>query len=103
MALITNIKHYLGPGLSVVKIPAPETTVREFLGCVVKAVTSRDPNDINCVTQLKCREGSDGCEGDIFAGYDQEDPSVIKWSCSSCGEYGLLSGWENTVWDNRWE
>jgi hypothetical protein len=103
MALIANIKHYLGPGLSLIPIPSAEATTREFLGRLVKAVTSRDPDDLSCFTQIPCPNRLAGCEGDILAGYDQEIPSVIHWSCTSCDESGLLSGWENTVWDNRWK
>ena len=43
MALIANLRHYLGDDLSLVKIPTPAAALREFLGCLVEAVTSRDP------------------------------------------------------------
>ena len=43
MALIANLKHYLGEDLSLIKIPAPAAALRVFLGCIVEAVTSRDP------------------------------------------------------------
>ena len=99
MALIANLRHYLGDDLSLVKIPAPVATLREFLGCVVEAVTSRDPDDVNYVTQLKCRHGSKGCDGYIFALFDPGDPSTIVWSCMSCKDQGMLTGWEGTVWD----
>ena len=67
MALIANLRHYLGDDLSLVKIPAPAAALREFLGCLVEAVTSRDPDDENYVTPLKCRHGSGGCDGIAFA------------------------------------
>jgi len=49
MALIAKLSHYLGPDLKVVKIPGPAAALREFLGCIVEAVTSRDPDDLNNV------------------------------------------------------
>jgi hypothetical protein len=101
MALIANLRHYLSPDLKLVKIPAPAAALREFLGCVVEAVTSRDPDDINYVTHLKCLKSSNGCDGNIIACYDQDNSSVIKWSCSSCKECGQLTGWEKTLWDKR--
>ena len=99
MALIANLRHYLGDDLSLVKIPTPAATLREFLGCLVEAVTSRDPDDENYVTPLKCRHGSDGCDGDIIVFFDPKDSSVIKWSCMFCEDEGQLTGWEGTVWD----
>ena len=99
MALIANLRHYLGDDLSLAKIPAPAATLREFLGCLVEAVTSRDPDDENYVTPLKCRLGSGGCDGQIIAFFDPKDSSVIKWSCMFCEECGQITGWEDTVWD----
>ena len=99
MALIANLRHYLGDDLSLIKIPPPAATLREFLGCLVEAVTSRDPDDENYVTPLKCRHGSDGCDGDVIAFFDPNDPSTIKWSCFFCEDEGQITGWEGTVWD----
>jgi len=101
MALIANLSHYLGDDLSLIKIPAPAAAIREFLGCIAEAVTSRDPDDVNYVTKLKCRKGSGGCDGDIIAFFDQDNPSIIKWSCMFCKDEGQLTGWERTIWDKR--
>ena len=98
MALIANLRHYLGEDLSLIKIPAPAAALREFLGCIVEAVTSRDPADINYGTDLSCRQR---CESIMIAFYDTTDPSIIHWSCSSCDDEGQITGWESTVWDKR--
>lgn len=98
MAFIANLRHYLGDDLSLIKIPKPAAAIREFLGCVVEAVTSRDPDDENRITHLKCREH---CNGDIFALFDPGDPSTIVWSCMSCEDRGMITGWEKTIWDKR--
>jgi hypothetical protein len=97
MALIANLSHYLGDDLSLIKIPAPAAAIREFLGCIAEAVTSRDPDDVNYVTKLKCRKGSGGCDGAIIAFFDQDNPSIIKWSCMFCKDEGQLTGWERTT------
>ena len=99
MALIANLRHYLGDDLSLVKIPAPAATLREFLGCVVEAVTSRDPGQRKYMTALKCRYGSTGCDGNIVAYFDPDDSSTIKWACMTCDDEGYLTGWEGTIWD----
>jgi hypothetical protein len=99
MALIANLRHYLGDDLSLVKIPAPAATLRGVLGCLVEAVTSRDPDDENYVTPLKCRHSFDGCSGDVIAFFDTGDSSIIRWSCAFCEDEGQITGWEGTVWD----
>ena len=99
MAFIANLRHYLGEDLSLIKIPGPAAAIREFLGCLVEAVTSRDPGDENYVTQLKCRHGSGGCDGDVVAFFDPNDLSIIRWDCISCDDEGYLTGWEGTLWD----
>ena len=96
MMMVTNLKHYLGKDLSLINIPAPAATLREFLGCIVEAVTSREPDDENYGTELSCRQG---CESIMIAFYDKTDPSVIHWSCSSCEDMGQITGWQDTVWD----
>jgi hypothetical protein len=98
MALIANLSHYLGEDLSLIKIPAPAAALREFLGCIVEAVTSRESSDENYGTELSCRQG---CESIMIAFYDKTDPSVIYWSCSTCGDEGRITGWEGTIWDKR--
>ncbi|MHB9071834.1 MAG: hypothetical protein ACYC54_15850 [Sedimentisphaerales bacterium] len=101
MAFIAKLSHYLDDDLSLIKLPAPAAAIREFLGCIVEAVTSRDPDDINYVTQLKCRKGSGGCDGDIIVFFNQDNPSIIMWSCMFCKDDGQITGWKKTLWDKR--
>ena len=99
MALFANLRHYLGDDLSLIKVPAPAAALREFLGCIAEAVTSGDySNEEKYVTHLKCRKH---CGGDIFAMFDPGDLSTIVWSCLSCKDQGMLTGWEQTIWDKR--
>jgi|LSQX01.3.fsa_nt_gb hypothetical protein len=56
MALIANLRHYLGDDLSQIKSPAPAAGLREFLGCIVETVTCREPDDQLYYTTLKCRK-----------------------------------------------
>jgi len=98
MTLIANLRHYLGEDLSLIKIPAPAAKVRKFLGCIVEAVTSRDPGDENYGTEIGCLKG---CESIVIGFYDKTDPSIIHWSYSSCGDKGQITGWEGTIWDKR--
>ena len=94
--LIANLTHYLGEDLSLIKIPPPAAMLREFLGCIAEAVTSRDPCDQDYGTDFGCRSCGDGI---VVAYFNQVDRSVILWRCTSCDERGQLTGWEGTVWD----
>ena len=38
MALIANLRHYLGDDLSVITIPLPAAVLRDFLGSIVETV-----------------------------------------------------------------
>ena len=98
---ITDIKHYLGEDLSMVKLPAPAARLRDYLGSIVEAVTLRDNTETNYVTKVKCRRrpGHRRCEGDIIAFFDEAKSSAIKWFCPFCGDSGYIRGWQGTVWD----
>ena len=96
MALIANLRHYLGENLSLIEIPAPAATLREFLGCIAEAVTSRNPCEQNYGTNLRCWCCEDGI---VVAYFDKADKLVILWRCTSCDERGQLTGWEGTLWD----
>jgi len=98
MAFIANLRHYLGDDLSLIKIPAPAAGLREFLGCTVEAVTSRDPDDKSYSTRIQCRKK---CGMNVIAYYDPDNPAIIKWFCNQCDDHGLISGWESTIWDRR--
>ena len=99
--VMINLRHYLGDDLSLVKIPVPVAALREFLGCIAEAVTLRDSDEVNYVTQLKCCKASCGCDGHIIAYFEQDNPSIIEWFCMNCKEQGQLTGWKDTIWDKR--
>jgi hypothetical protein len=98
MAFIANLRHYLGEDLSLIPLPRPAAGLREFLGCIVETVTSREPDDKLYDTSLKCRKK---CEGEIIAYFNPDNPSIIMWYCSSCRDEGQISGWEGTLWDKH--
>jgi hypothetical protein len=103
MAIIADIRHYFGEVLNSAYSKGYGENLREFLGSIVEAVTSRDPDEVNCVTELQCYLGLGGCDGQIIAYFEPTDPSIIKWSCILCEECGSITGWENSIWDKRFE
>ena len=39
------------------------------------------------------------CPGIIYSVPSLEDLEVIDWHCPECGDYGVIRGWEGTLWD----
>ena len=101
--LIADMRHYLGENLEDIDLPAPAARLREYLGSIVEAVTSRPEEETNYVTSGKCRKRvrRKPCEGHIVACFDEEEPGAIRWLCPLCCDGGYIRGWEGTVWDRR--
>jgi len=95
------MRHYLGEDLSFIKLPAPATKLRDYLGSIVAAVTLRNDGETDSETPISCqrRQGHKRCEGNIVAFLDEIEPSAIKWGCPFCGDGGYISGWEGTLGD----
>jgi len=98
---ITDIRHYLGQDLSIIELTDSAARLRDFLGSIIGTVTLRNPEEIDYVTEIKCRRrpGHRRCEGNIVAYFGEEDPSAIKWYCTFCDDSGYIRGWQGTVWD----
>src|SRR5580693_9035574 len=79
----------------------PARRMAEHLGFVVRAATSGDAGT-SWVTALSCRRrpGNRPCRGHI-AVFRADLPAPIEWRCSSCGDEGVVSGWENSPFDLR--
>ena len=99
--LEADIRHYLGQDLSFIKLPAPAARLRDYLGSIVEVVTLRDGEEVDYVTQVRCRRRPEHrqCEGYIVPCFDEAEPSAIKWLCPICGDGGYIRGWEGTFWD----
>ena len=73
----------------------------EHLTGVVRAATAGD-GGVGWVTALACtrRPGRRPCPGHL-AVFRTDVPPVIEWRCTSCGEEGVIRGWERSVFDLR--
>ena len=98
MAFSVNMRHYLGEDLSLIDMPVPAATLRDFLASVVKTVTSKELHNTDHSIDLLCRKR---CDTNIAAYYDPLDSSIIEWFCCECKDLGRISGWEETLWDRR--
>lgn len=78
----------------------PARRLAEHFGAIV-AAASRLPRRTVATTSVACRRrpGRRPCPGRIQAVVTEESP--IRWQCPACGDNGLISSWEGTLWDSR--
>ncbi len=94
---ITDLTHFLEDGRPHPQLPGPALKLAAHLGAIVVAVTS---TDLDSPLGVRCRRrpGRKPCPGQIEAFIDAES-NHIHWLCLACGDNGLISNWENTLWD----
>ncbi len=96
---ITDLTHFLKDGRLPRQLPGPALRLAEYLGKIVAAVTGAEPDDS---LDVRCRRRPRRrlCPGEI-EGYIVPESNAICWECLVCGDNGLISNWENTIWDLR--
>ena len=97
MALITDLRHFLKEDGSMADMPNPARNLAEYLGHIVKSVTTRQRDAL--ATGVKCRRRFKRrkCPGEIIAFINEKE--AISWSCLECKENGVISGGKGTIWD----
>jgi len=73
----------------------------EHLSLIVRAATAGDAG-LKWVSTLRCgrRPGRQPCPGHVEVMRIDVPPS-IEWQCTSCGDDGVISGWEHSPFDLR--
>jgi len=73
MALIANLRHFLKKDGSMAKMPSPARKLAEYLGRIVKGVTTRPKGALT--TGVKCRKrfGRRPCPGEIIAFINEQE------------------------------
>jgi hypothetical protein len=95
---VSDLRHFLDMPDDA---PGPARKMAEHLGFVVRAATAGEAG-ASWVTALTCRRrpGNRPCRGHI-AVFRADLPAPIEWQCSSCGDEGVVSGWEDSPFDLR--
>ncbi len=95
---VSDLRHFLDMPDDA---PGPARKMAEQLGNVVRAATSAEAG-VAWVSALPCRRrpGRRPCPGRI-AVFRPDLPARIEWRCTSCGDDGVISGWEGTYFDLR--
>lgn len=96
---ITNMIHFLEEDGQVVPLPRTGINLVSHLGAIIRCATMAEW-DFPFQTSVKCRRRPNRrpCEGFILATLNSSDWQ-IWWQCSHCGDRGVISGWEGTLWD----
>lgn len=82
-------------------VPAPARPMAEHLSLIVRAATAGDAG-LRWVSALRCGRppGRQPCPGHVAVLRIDVPPSV-EWQCTSCGDEGVISGWEHSPFDLR--
>jgi hypothetical protein len=80
--------------------PGPARKMAEQLGNVVRAAPAAEAGT-TWVSALPCRRpGRRACPGHIVV-FRPDLPARIEWRYDSCGDDGVISGWEGSYFDLR--
>lgn len=95
---VSDLRHFLDVPDDA---PGPARRMADHLGCVVRAATAGKAGTA-WESALRCnrRPGNRPCPGHI-AVFRADLPAPIDWRCTSCGDDGVISGWEDSYFDLR--
>ncbi len=95
---VSDLRHFLDMPDDA---PGPARKMAEQLGNVVRAATAAEAGAA-WVSALPCRRrpGRRPCPGRI-AVFRPDVSARIEWRCTSCGDEGVVSGWEGSYFDLR--
>jgi hypothetical protein len=96
--LVTDLHHFLDPPQDT---PGPARRLAEHLSNIVRAATAGDAATA-WESALPCRRrpANRACPGRIVV-LRTEPGAPIRWQCSVCDDAGVISNWEDSVFDLR--
>ena len=98
-----NMQHFLDEKGSTEQAPAKAKELADHFGAIVAAVTLDFTGRAIEVSGVTCRNPkSAGCSGSII-GYLGQDLDTIEWYCAGCEDSGVITGWDDTLWDCKEE
>jgi hypothetical protein len=103
MTWVTDLSHFIDArtGRLPVNVPGPARRLMDYLTRIVAAATAGEDGHVHAIDQIKCRRrpGRRACPGMIE--YHMRADERITWQCPHCGDNGIISNWQSTVWDRR--
>lgn len=94
---IVDLGHYLTPAGAIANMPSRARLLAEYFASIVLDATANldDPPTVRCRRRPKHRR----CVGIIMSYPAADDLDRIYWYCPVCDDNGLISDWQNTLWD----
>ena len=94
---IVDLRHYLTPTGAIAEMPSRARLLAEYFASIVADATTNpdDPPTVRC----RRRPGHRRCSGIVMSYPAADDLDRIYWYCPVCDDNGLISGWQNTLWD----
>ncbi len=96
---VSDLAHFLdSSGKLSGRAPMEVREMAGFLVLILDKVTIHFPDTSSGIgTGVRCR--SRNCNGEIMGALDSID-SPVMWYCPECGNYGTISNWRGSQWDN---
>jgi hypothetical protein len=96
--LVTDLQHFLDLPQDT---PGPARRLAEHLSNIVRAATAGDAGTA-WESALPCRRrpANRACPGRMIV-LRTEPGAPIRWQCSVCNDAGVISNWEDSVFDLR--
>jgi hypothetical protein len=94
---IIDLRHYLTQAGAIADLPRPAKVLAEYFARIVVDATTNldDPPTVHC----RRRPGNRVCSGIVMSYPSADEADTISWHCPECHDNGLISGWQNTIWD----
>ena len=96
---ITDLKHFLTKDGAIAAIGGQAKRFADILTMIVVDATTPSA-ERSSTSKVQCwhRPGRKRCTGLIEAGITP-DTDAIRWECPACGNNGIISNWQGTLWD----
>ena len=94
---VVDMRHFLAPNGAIADMPSRARRLAEYFASIVADATTNldDPPTVRCRRWPAHRR----CTGIIMSYPSADDLERIHWHCPVCNDNGLISGWQNTLWD----
>jgi hypothetical protein len=95
---VINIQHWLNETKSGPAVPQLRLKVKKLSEIITYATSGAA--GIPTESNPKCwrRPKRKPCKGELDVKLDQAS-GQIHWRCGTCGDEGVVSGWEGLIWD----
>ena len=96
---ITDITHFLDEDGDMITEPQQARKLGEYLAAIIVMASYIEP-EFPEKYQVSCRRRPNRkpCLEDVLAYVDPESEDIY-WKCPKCGDRGLISNWQGTIWD----